>query len=101
MKSSVELPSEVFEEVRRRAVFFGREVDDAVAYYLEKGLAISPGLPATGPPRIQTDAKTGLPMVVGSPSASARGMSVDALVDLEHDTLTLEDLERFRLSTGQ
>lgn len=95
MKATVELPPEVMDEVRQRAKYFGRGVDEAVAYYLVKGLAISPGPPATGPARVRTDPATGLPVVVGSPTAPARGMSAAALVDLEHETQTLDDLEGY------
>jgi len=101
MKATVELPPEVMDEVRRRATYFGREVDEAVAYYLAKGLAVSPGPPAPGPSRVRTDPTTGLPVVVGSPAAPARGMTAAALVELEHETQTLDDLERLGLPPGQ
>ena len=101
MKATVELPPEVMDEVRQRARYFGRGVDEAVAYYLVKGLAVSPGLPATGPSRVRTDPATGLPVVVGSPTAPARAMSAAALVDLNRETQTLDDLERFGLPPGQ
>jgi hypothetical protein len=101
MNSTVDLPPDVLDEVRRRAAYFGRGIDEAVIYYLLKGLAISPGPPVSGSSNVRTDPVTGLPVVVGSPTAPARGMSVAALVELEHDTQTLEDLERLGLSPGQ
>lgn len=102
MKTTVELPREVLDEVRRRAAYLGREVDEAAAYYLVKGLAISPGPPpVSGAPRMATDPTTGLPVFVCSHTAPARWMTTEALIDLEHDTQTLEDLERLGLSPGQ
>jgi hypothetical protein len=101
MKSTVELPPEMLDEVRRRAAYLGRPVDEAAAYYLAKGLAISPGPPVGGSPGIRTDPTTGLPVVVGPPAAPARGMTAAALVELEHDTQTQDDLERLGLSPGQ
>lgn len=101
MKSTIELPPEILDEVRRRAAYFGRGVDDAAAYYLAKGLAISAAPPAAGSSSIGTDPATGLPVVVGSPTAPARSMTAAALVELEHDTQTQDDLERLGLSPGQ
>jgi len=101
MKTTVELPREILDEVERRAAYLGRKVDDAVAYYLVKGLAISPAPPAGLEARISTDPATGLPVILGSTAAPARWMTTEALIDLEHDTLTLEDLERLGLSPGQ
>lgn len=101
MKSTVELPGEILDEVRRRAAYFGRAVDDAAAYYLAKGLAISPAPPTGGTSSLRTDPATGLPVVVGSPAAPAHGLTTAALVELEHDTQTQDDLERLGLSPGQ
>jgi hypothetical protein len=101
MKATVELPAEVMDEVRRRATYFGRDLDEAVAYYLARGLAVSPGPAAVGPTPIRSDPATGLPLVVGSPAAPARGMTTAALIELEHATLTLDDLGRLGLPVGQ
>jgi hypothetical protein len=100
MNSTVELPREVLDEVRRRAEYFGRGINEALAYYLVKGLAVSPEPPVNSSSSVRIDPATGLPVVIGSPSAPPRGMSVAALVELEHDTQTLEDLERLGLSPG-
>jgi hypothetical protein len=101
MKTTIDLPQEVLNEVQRRASYFGREFDAALVYYLVKGLAISPGPPAGGKARIATHPQTGLPVIMCSPAAPAPWMTSEALLELQHDTQTVEDLARLGSSSGK
>ena len=96
MKTTLELPDELFRAVKLRAVVQGRTVKDLVSELLSQGMGLSsptqlaPGV-LSERVRIQ---ENGLPMVVCRSDATATGMTLDALLKLEQDALHEEDLTR-------
>ena len=102
MKTTLDLPDALVNEVKERAQHDGRNLNDAVADLLRKGLAAAdePQTPATGP-AVQTRPQSGLPYVECSPDAPARTMTISELIGLERETLGREDRERIGLPPRQ
>ena len=102
MKTTIDLPDDLVKAVKLRAVNEGRKLREEMADLLRLGLAAArfPAAPrkSLNSPRVKTDVKSGLPVIVCRASAPARGMSVEQLVALENETQTREDLERLGLS---
>jgi plasmid stability protein len=102
MKTTLDLPEDLVKAVKLRAVNEGRKLREEVADLLRLGLATA-NRPAarTGhlkSPRVRTDPKTGLPVIVCKRNAPARRMSAEDLIALEQESQTREDLERLGLS---
>lgn len=71
MKTTLDLPDALVEQVKIRAVREGRKLKDAVADLLRKGLAVVVDAePDAEAPVITTDKKTGLPLIVCKHAAS-------------------------------
>ena len=71
MNTTVELPVQLVDEAKARAVGDGREASEAVELYLRRGLDIAPdtsGKKLAKP--IITQTETGLPLIVGGHAAA-------------------------------
>ena len=100
MKTTLDLPDALFREVKLRAVVQGRTVKDLVAELLQQGLALPPAALGEKRPtseRVQIG-ENGLPLIACAPNAPASRLSVEALLALEQDTQTKEDLNRAGLT---
>jgi plasmid stability protein len=100
MKTTLDLPDALFREVKLRAVVQGRTVKDLVTELLQQGLGLSPAGQAEKRPtseRVQIG-ENGLPLITCAPNAPATRLSVEALLALEQDTQTKEDLNRAGLA---
>lgn len=93
MKTTLDLPNDLVREVKLRAVNEGKKLKDVVSELLRQGLGQPAPTPhgATG-----RRGRIHLPLFPSSPTAPARRKSLDALVALEHESLTRDDLERLR-----
>ena len=102
MKTTFDLPDVLVQQVKRRAISEGRNLDATVVDLLHKGLA-TPETSATalipaGLPRIGKHAQTRLPVILCNPGAPASDMTAAELIDLEQETQLQEDLERLVLA---
>lgn len=100
MKTTLDLPDELIREVKLRAVVQRRTVKDLVAEFLRQGLGLAPlggakKRPVSPMVRI---GEGGLPVIQCAPNAPATRMSVEALLALEQEAQTEEDLKRAGLS---
>lgn len=86
MKTTVDLPNDLLRDVKLRAAREGRKLKDEMAALLRKGLAASQAPPVAGlparSPRIGTDPRTGLPVIVCAADAPARRMTAEQLIAL-------------------
>ena len=99
MKTTLELPDALLNEVERRARHDGQSLNEAVADLLRKALAAKDEpLARAKKSAIAVDLETGLPYVECSADAPARSMSVSQLIALEHEALGQEDRGRIGLS---
>ena len=96
MKTTLDLPSDLVDELQLHAATIGVPLDNAAAELLRTGLAISvpPPVPSGRRPVITPHPVTGLPIIQCSSDAPARRMTVAELIALEQETQTQEDLER-------
>ena len=99
MKTTLDLPDELVREMKLRALMQGRTLRDLAADFLRQGLGMGAPRPATPPPgsRVEIGAD-GLPIIRGGADAPARLMSTEALIALEQDLQTQEDMQRAGLS---
>jgi hypothetical protein len=100
MKTTLDLPDELIQEVKLRAVHQRRTVKDLVAEFLRQGLGLPPlGEAEKRPvsPMVKIG-KRGLPVILCAPNAPATRMSAAELHALEQETQTEEDLSRVGLS---
>jgi len=100
MKTTFDLPEELVQEVKLRAVMQRRTVKDLVAELLYLGLGMplpgsSPHLPPGGKVEVGDD---GLPVIRCRSGAPASRMRVEDLLTLERDALHKEDLLRAGLA---
>jgi hypothetical protein len=84
MKTSLDLPDALVEEIKSRAEYNRQKLDDAVVDLLRKGLTNSVETPdALVQPLVKTHPKTGLPYVECPHRASAdEEMTPDRVADL-------------------
>lgn len=94
MKTTLDLPEELIREVKLRAVIQGRTLRDLVADFLRLGLGVAvPNTPVLPPADSMVEVGPGgLPVIRCSADAPAARMSVQALLKLEQQTQTEEDL---------
>jgi plasmid stability protein len=100
MKTTLDLPDDLVREMKLRAVMQGRTLRDLAADFLRQGLGMAAPRQALAPPpgspvEISAD---GLPIIRGGADAPARLMSAEALIALEQDVQTGEDMQRAGLS---
>jgi hypothetical protein len=92
MKATLDLPDELVQAVKLRAIQDGCMLKDAVADLLRKGLAAPtsprPQMPVNASARIKTDPSTGLPVVICDPHAPASTMTIKELLALEQGVLS-------------
>jgi hypothetical protein len=96
VKTTLDLPEDLIQEVKLRALLQRRTVKDLVAECLRLGLAMPSPRRAEHPPassRVVTG-EDGLPLFRCAPDAPATRMSVGKLLALEQESQTQEDLER-------
>jgi plasmid stability protein len=98
MKTTVDLPDNLFRQIKLRAVKSGQKLKETIAELLRKGLEASSQSRASERPVIQTHPETGFPYFGGAAEAPARQMTTAELLALEQATQLEEDLERLRVS---
>ena len=87
MKTTLDLPEVLINELKARAECEGRQFDDAVTDLLRKGLAADK-LTSAPKPTIKTDPRSGFPYIECPPEAPARAMTTSQLIALEDDILS-------------
>lgn len=94
MKTTLDLPDEIVREMKLRAVVQGRTLKELVADLLRQGLGMGQRAPLARPPAgsmVEIGA-TGLPVIRCRADAPASHMTVEALLQLEQQAQTEEDL---------
>lgn len=96
MKTTLDLPDELVREMKLRAVMQGRTLRDLAADFLRQGLGMAAPRPVTQLPQDAPFDLTadGIPIFRGSSDAPAAHMSLEQLLQLEQDTLYIEDMQR-------
>ena len=96
MKTTFDLPDELVQAVKLRAVMQRRTVKELVADLLRQGLGIvTPKQPAMLPGDSMIEiGPDGLPVVRCPPDAPSSRMSAAALLQLEQAALAAEDAQR-------
>jgi len=94
MKTTVDLPDELVQRIKMRAVMRHRKLKDTMAALLRLGLSADETDEACRTPR---KGAIKLPLFECSDDAPARRMSAEELVALTHDVQTGEDIERLPL----
>jgi plasmid stability protein len=100
MKTTLDLPDDLVREMKLRALMQGRTLRDLATDFLRQGLnKIAPrqaSLPAQAEPfEISAD---GIPLFRGNSDAPAAHMSIEQILQLEQDTLLIEDMQRAGIS---
>ena len=90
MKTTLDLPSDLVQEIKLRADNEGKKLKDVISDLLRRGLGQSASDPGSHPGRRGTIV---LPLFPTSPTAPATRMELEELQALEHDTLNQADLE--------
>lgn len=99
MKTTLDLPDALVNEVEVRARRDGRNLDVAVAELLRKGLDMVERPPASARgPILRTHPESGLPYIECPADAPARRMTMEDLVAMEHEILDRDDGRRIGLS---
>lgn len=96
MKTTLDLPDELVREMKLRALMQGRTLRDLAADFLRQGLGMAavkaaPNVPADS---MVTIGAEGLPVIRSGNNAPAASMGLDALLALEQQALTREDIQR-------
>ena len=94
MKTTLDLPDEIVREMKLRAVVQGRTLKELVADLLRQGLGMGQRTPLERPPAgsmVEIGAN-GLPVIRCRADAPASHMTVEALLQLEQQAQTEEDL---------
>ena len=97
MKTTLDLPDELFRDVKLRAVAQGRTLRDVVADFLRQGLGQAPaGALPVASSRVEVGAG-GLPFIRCHPQTNASPMGLKDLLALEQQALAALDLQNARL----
>ena len=95
MKTTLDLPDELVREMKLRALMQGRTLRDLAADFLRQGLGMGASRPEIPPPGSGVEIGVdGFPIIRGGADAPARLMSNEALIALEQDLQTREDMQR-------
>lgn len=98
MKTTLDLPDALVDEVQARATREGRQLNDTLVELLFKGLSALGHSAAAPAPKVGTHPESGLPYIECSPDAPARSMTLQRLIALEQEMLDRDDGKRFGLS---
>ena len=96
MKTTFELPDELFRELKIRAAVQGRTVKELVAECIRRGLGLSTlesPRKAPGSSMVSTGAD-GLPVIRCESDAAATRMNLEDLLQLERESQFKEDMQR-------
>ena len=95
MKTTLDLPDELFRAVKLRAVLERRTVEDLVAEFLRQGLGMAPSAPQQLPPAdsMVEIGPQGLPIIKCQAKAPAMRMSAKTLLQLEQAAQMEEDVK--------
>lgn len=98
MKTTLDLPDALVDEVKRRAHDQGRKLNDAVADLLRKGLAATDCAPVPSTRmNVKTSQSTGLPYIQCPLDAPARKMAITDLIALERKVLDWDEIDQISL----
>ena len=100
MKATLDLPDELFREVKLRAVMQRRTVKDLVAQFLRQGLGMAAPSQVQSPPagsKVQIRAN-GLPVFKCRANAPASRMNTKQLLQLEQAVRAEQDMKLVQLS---
>ncbi|MBL8377617.1 MAG: hypothetical protein JNM79_07115 [Burkholderiales bacterium] len=89
MKTTLDLPDDIVQAVKLRAVLQRRPVKDLVAELLRNALGMLPARPSgeTSGSTAFTIGANGIPVAVGKADAPASRMPVEALLQLEREAM--------------
>jgi hypothetical protein len=100
MKTTLDLPDEIVREMKLRAVMQGRTLRDLATEFLRQGLGMAtPSRVTVFPPDspIQIN-ENGFPVFRSGNNAPAQHMTIEQLLQIEHDALYNEDMQRAGIS---
>jgi hypothetical protein len=89
MKTTLDLPSDLVQQLKLRAVHEGRKIKDLVATFIADGLAARTA--ATKPEK----GNIALPLFPSIPGAPACQMTIEEILAAEQAILTQQDLEYY------
>jgi hypothetical protein len=94
MKTTLDLPDHLMQQVKQRALQQGRPIKELVADYIRQGLHGSPGaLPQLVARVVELDA-LGMPLFRPDPGFSAPPIDLATALQLEQEALMQEDRQR-------
>ena len=94
MKTTLDLPDHLIQQVKQRALQQGRPIKDLVADYIRQGLHGSPGAPLQTTARVVELDATGMPVFRPDPGFSGPPIDLATALQLEQDALMQEDRQR-------
>ncbi len=97
MKTTLNLPADLLHAIKQRALREGRRLADIAVELMRQGLAQSVPPSRPGKSKIVIQAN-GLPVVHCAANAPASDMTAEALIALEQESLTTEDMQRLGLA---
>jgi hypothetical protein len=94
MKTTLDLPDHLMQQVKQRALQQGRPIKELVADYIRQGLHGAPGTPLQPSARaVEVDA-AGMPLFRPDPGFSGLPIDLATALQLEQEALMLEDRQR-------
>lgn len=94
MKTTLDLPNDLVQEIRRRAVNEGRKLKDVVADLIRRGLGRDDAARSMSPRKGHIE----LPLFPTTADAPASHMTIGEISAAEQQSLFGEDVERLRQS---
>lgn len=100
MKTTLDLPDELVREMKMRALMQGRTLRDLATDLLRQGLSKVAPRQASMPPQAAPFelSADGIPLFRGRSDAPAAKMTIEQILQLEQDTLLIEDMQRAGIS---
>lgn len=99
MKTMLDLPNDLAQEIKLRATREGRKLKDEITELLRRGLAATPQAPQNvAPARVEINTETGLPFVQCAADAPISRMNTAEIYALMQQSQQEEDLARLGLS---
>ncbi len=96
MKTTLDLPDDLVQELKLRSVHERRKLKDVAAQAIRRGLQVkdpTPGEPPPLPPGLEINER-GFPVFKCGPDAPATKMTIEELLALEQESLLEDDLKR-------